>query len=105
MDGRDGGTREQPNLAATGTRGKADRDGRDGDARLLEQGAGFAVDVVDDVAVIVEKHALTGFGRVEWPLGERSAIGVTCAHKSKECISHFGGECTWTSATSRVGHH
>ena len=31
MDGCEGGTREQPNLAATGTRGKADRDGRDGD--------------------------------------------------------------------------
>jgi len=54
MDGCEGGTREQPNLAATGTRGKEAKDGCDENARLLEQGAGVAVDVVDDVAVVVE---------------------------------------------------
>ncbi len=78
---------------------------RRGHGGSLKQGAGVAVDVVDDVAVIVEEHTLSGFGRVAGPLGEGYAIGVTCAHKSKECISHLSGECTWTDTTTRVSHH
>ena len=38
--------------------------------KLLKQSASIVVDVVDDMAVVIEEHALASFGSVEWPLWE-----------------------------------
>ena len=38
--------------------------------RLLKQCASIVIDVVDDMAVVIEEHALASFGSVEWPLWE-----------------------------------
>ena len=53
-DGRDGDTGGAAKLGCDWNKWKAAKDGCDEDARLLEQSAGVAVDVVDDVAFIVE---------------------------------------------------
>ena len=91
----------------TGKETEAVKNGCHGDTggMLLEQGAGVAIDVIDNMAVVVEKHALAGLGSVAGPLREGSAVGITGAHECEEGISHLCGKCTWTNATTRMGNH